>query len=57
MELVWLIDECVWAKVVSRGAFHCIVSYELDGFSYKEIIDNDSFMESSDMGIGYESYE
>lgn len=57
MEPVWLIDEGIWATIKSRNAYWSVVYYQLDGIYHEEIVDNDSFIEPSDMGIGYEFYD
>lgn len=57
MKYVWLIDDRVWAKVISEHAFHTQVKYVLYGVEYNELVENNSFMTPEELGIQYESYE
>lgn len=56
MDHVWLVDEKIWAKLISNNAFYSIVRYTIDGVEYEEIVENDSFMTMEELGFPYESY-
>lgn len=57
MRYVWLIDDSVWAEVLSQHAFYIKVKYTLNGINYEEIVQNDDFLTMEELGIAYESYE
>ena len=56
-DIVWIPSENCWATVVRRYAHYCYVSFEIDGFSYLEVLEYDDILEAKDMGINYEFYE
>lgn len=56
MEKVWLLDENIWADVISNNTYYSVVRYILNGIEHEEIIENDSFLTMEEMGIGYERF-
>lgn len=57
MDNVWLIEEKVWAHLVSHNAYYSTVRYTLEGTEYEEIVENDSFMTMEELGFPYEHYK
>ena len=54
MEPVWLLEERIWADLVSHNTYHSVVRYTISGIEHTEIIENDSFLTLEEMGIGYQ---
>jgi len=43
--MVYLVDEQVWARVLSYGAYASLVMFEIDDETYVIVVENDDIME------------
>jgi len=55
MEVVWIVPESCWGKVLSRHYGYVMVSYDIMGLHIEEMFDESDIVEPRDMGIDYEA--
>lgn len=54
-EYVWLLDERVYAQLISLGAYASHIKYTKDGIDYNVTISNEDFEYFGEYGIDYDT--